>query len=77
MPRSMLAIVAVLLGINLIVRGSPPAVAQGPRPRQPTIVAGSVLAGCGTNPTYVYRHWSDGMVDATRVQIDLALGLFS
>ncbi len=40
----MLAVVAVMLGLNLIVRGSPSAVAQGPRPQQPTIVAGSVEA---------------------------------
>ena len=72
----MLAVVAVMLGLNLIVRGSPTAVAQEPEIRifpeppvpEPTVVAGATLAG-GTDLTFVWRFWSDGTVDWSRVAI--------
>ncbi len=79
---TMLAVVAVMLGLNLIVRGSPPAVAQGPNasgPVQATVVAGAVsfptLARGGTSTVdsevaLVLRFWSDGTVDGTRVHSD-------
>ncbi len=68
---TMLAVVAVLLGLNLIVRGSPPAVAQGPTaagPVQPTLVNG-VAQWPNTTSHHIYRFWSDGAVDFTRFRV--------
>ena len=59
----MLAIVAVLLGINLIVNDS---AAQEPEIGlfpEPTVVAGAVVFVGGQNPQLAYRFWSDGQVD--------------
>lgn len=70
----LLAVVAVLLGLNLIMSGSPRAVAQEPEIRifpeppvpEPTVVAGAIgqLSG-GPFREVVYRFWSDGQIDAT------------
>ena len=63
----MLAVVAVMLGLNLIVRGSPTAVAAPPVP-EPTVVAGAVTPTSQVSTaTWVYRFWSDGTVDISRV----------
>ncbi len=63
---TLLAVVAVMLGLNLIVRGSPTAVAQGPTaagPVQATPVSiAAVPSGSGTK---VYRLWSDGSIDVS------------
>ncbi len=64
---SLLAVVAVLLGLN-IVRGATPAWARqdaGPAPA-PTVVAGHVASAGGGGGTYTFalwRFWSDGAVD--------------
>ena len=70
---TMLAVVAVLLGLNLIVGGSRPAVAQPeirifpelPVP-EPKVIAGAVLSK-DTDTTNVWRFWSDGTVDVSSV----------
>ena len=72
---TMLAVVAVLLSLNLIVRGSPPAVAQiASGPVQPVPVALAVtpqfdINGEAQNTFSVLRLWNDGAVDLTRVGI--------
>ena len=73
----MLAVVAVLLGLNLIVNGSPRAVAQEPEIRifpkpphlEPTAVA------IYSDPGYLYRLWSDGTVELNIVNA-IASGCF-
>ncbi len=67
---TLLAIIAVLLGLNMLVRGSPTAEAQmtsGPAER--TVVAGAVAfpSSSSSEVAVVLRFWSDGAVDATRV----------
>ncbi len=66
----MLAVVAVLLGLNLIVRGSPTAVAQG-RPQLPMPVSLTVARDRdGIEPRFrLFRLWSDGAVDMTFVLV--------
>ena len=74
---TLLAVIAVLLGLNMLVRGSPSVEAQmtgGPAER--TVVAGAVAFPAiarGANSTQfsrvalLLRFWSDGVVDGTRV----------
>ena len=65
----MLAVTAVMLGLNLIVRGSPTAVAGGLNaagPVLPTAVAMAVV-DVGTGNFRMFRTWSDGQVDTTFV----------
>ena len=74
---TMLAVVAVMLGLNLIVRGSPPALAGGQTaagPVQPVPVALAMTPqfssqGQPTNTFSIVRLWNDGAVDLTRVGI--------
>ena len=64
---TVLAVVAVLLGFNLIVRGSPEAMARvATGPVQPTVVAGERHLA-GQNLDRIWRWWSDGTVDASMV----------
>ena len=74
---TMLAVVAVMLGLNLIVRGSPPALAGGQTaagPVQPVPVALAMTPqfssqGQPTNTFSIVRLWNDGAVDLTRVSV--------
>ncbi len=67
---SLLAMVAVLLALNLVVKGSAAALGQrqaGPPP-DPVLVNGTVthvVQPAGGIFTTMYRFWSDGVVDAT------------
>ncbi len=70
---TMLAVVAVMLGLNLIVKGSPTAVAV-PRPPEPTAVALFACVG-GASTERVYRLWSDGTVELNIVNA-IASGCF-
>ena len=67
---TMLAVIAVLLGLNLLVLGSPPAEAQtteeGPVTRR---VVGGAVAIVNSDTERVYRFWSDGSVDLTTVHL--------
>ena len=70
----LLAIIAALLGLNFLVGGSTPAAAQvtvGPVP--PTVVSGVATesrgAGDGTLHYQVFRFWSDGTVDESRLRV--------
>ncbi len=63
---TMLAVVAGMLGLNLIVRGSPTAVAVPPVP-EPTVVAGATLF-IDASAVFVTRFWSDGRVDLSRIR---------
>jgi len=79
---ALLAVIAVLLGLNLIVKESPAAVGQAAAIQvEPTVVAGAVsfpdiATGANTPKTsevaLVLRFWSDGAVDSTRVLSELA-----
>ena len=69
----LLAIVAALLALNLIVKGTPPAHA-GMRagPVQPVVVAGAAHLDqtcLGCKDVRLYRFWSDGAVDYTFMSI--------
>ena len=64
----MLAVVAVMLGLNLIVRGSPTAVAQEPEvgifPEPPLPLVRLVAAfGTFTATNFNVRLWSDGVIE--------------
>ncbi len=52
---AMLAIVIVVLGL----------VAFAPQPKPPTVVAGGSEDVAGS--LFLYRYWSDGQIDVTRV----------
>ena len=73
---TLLAVVAVMLGLNLIVRGSPPAVAQEPEigifpeppPMEPTVVGGTAYEN-QFGGHRVWRFWSDGTVDMSAFSI--------
>jgi len=78
---SLLAAVAVLLGLNLIVGGSTPAAAQvAAGPVQPTVISVSSeqiwRATGGTSPSIatrdwrIVRGWSDGQVDVSRATFE-------
>ena len=77
---TLLSIIAVLLGLNMLVRGSPSAEAQGTSgPAERTVVAGAVafpaIARGGNSTQFsrvalLLRFWSDGSVDGTRVHSD-------
>ena len=59
-----IAILAVLvIGLALLAFAPKP-------PPPPTVVAGSAMSGCGTNPAFAYRFWSDGVIDVTRIKLD-------
>lgn len=61
---TMLAVVAVMLGLNLIVRGSPTAVAQvASGPAEPVLVDAQYHENTG----YFWRFFSDGTVDMLTV----------
>ena len=70
---TLLAVIAVLLGLNMLVRGSPPAVGQVKDAGQPVPVSMAVghtyntTSNDFTNIFAIYRMWSDGVVDVTRV----------
>ena len=74
---ALLAIVALLLTLNLIVTGSPPAEAQvAAGPVQPTVVAAQAYiqeTALGVAPTSyahrIWRFWSDGTVDTSLLVI--------
>lgn len=64
----LLAVVAVMLGLNLIVRGSPTAVAQEPKirifPEPPVrIINISTTWDNDFRRERVYRLWSDGVIE--------------
>ena len=66
----LLTVVAVLLGLNLIVRGSPSAgaqVASGPVQAVPVSLSTTQLIGVSVNDWHIFRLWSDGAVDSVRV----------
>lgn len=64
---TMLAVIAVLLGLNMLVRGSPQAGAQMTSgPAEPTVVTGAAVA-VDSVKGHVVRFWSDGAVDTTPV----------
>jgi hypothetical protein len=65
----LLAAIAVLLGLNLIVRGSPSAHGQaiGGQP-EPTVVNGVAYTDSGSY-RHIWRFWSDGRVDFTMADI--------
>ncbi len=62
---SMLAVVAVMLGLNLIVKGSPTAVAQEPEirifPEPPVRLVAAFGTFTATN--FNVRLWSDGVIE--------------
>ena len=70
---ALLAVIAVLLGLNLIAKSSPAAVGQaeaGPVQPVPVAIAAqqafNINAG-GTDVWRVFRLWSDGAVDAKQL----------
>lgn len=60
---TLLAVVAVMLTLNLIVKESPAAGQAQAAPVQPTVVDGFAFLYGGARE--VYRFWSDGTVDYT------------
>ena len=66
---TLLVIIAVLLALNMLVRGSPSAEAQMTSGPTPTVVSGEVHSS--SNVRYIYRFWSDGSVDLTDVFLTL------
>ena len=70
---SLLAVIAVMLGLNLIVDHSPRAVADNAvGPQEPYVLQISATStSIGIFPTAnIYRLWSDGSVDAHFVRRD-------
>ena len=70
---TLLAVIAVLLGLNLIVKNSPAAVGQAEGPCQATVVAGSatfVTEGGGFWHHRIWRFWSDGAVDTSDIVLN-------
>ena len=66
---TLLAVIAVLLGLNMLVRGSPSVEAQMTGgPTEPTAVSIAAM-NFPTNPDNwrVFRLWSDGSVDGSFV----------
>ena len=60
---TLLAVIAVLLGLNLIVKASPAAVGQAEGPCQAVPVSVAVTDLGGSTTLCIVRLWSDGMVD--------------
>ncbi len=68
---SLLAVVAVLLGLN-IVRSAPPAWGQAPAGTTPTptMVNVAPVYSPAASVVFVFRGWSDGAVDVTSMDWD-------
>ena len=60
---ALLAVVAVLLGLNLIVGGSTPAAAQAQGMGPPPQAVAMLVRQEDFVGTVLYRLWSDGMVE--------------
>ncbi len=65
---TLLAVVAVLLGLNLLT-DPPEAEAQGPPERRTAVVSGVAFTESNSNTYRVWRFWSDGAIDSTFVGI--------
>ena len=63
---SLLAVVAVLLGLNLIVGGSTPAAAQAQGMGRPANVLDFTVLTDGFGFVTAFRLWSDGTIEGNR-----------
>lgn len=65
----LLAVIAALLGMNLIAKTSPAAVGQSQAGTPPVAVSMSITNNGSLAEQVILRLWSDGQVDETRIQI--------